>query len=121
SCSVPRQLLSPAPRPLATLSVLCLLCKEAGARQLIHSCQVFFLLLMLKSCSDANLSITLSLFGTRQRRGYMLSFTPGIEACFPAGKDSGAFGSQRARCLPEELARTEPKVRRVMRNTAPHQ
>ena len=48
-----RQFISPARMPPASLFMLFTLCKEAGAKQHIHSCQVLFLLLMLQSYSDA--------------------------------------------------------------------
>lgn len=56
-----QQFISPAHMPLATLFMLFMLCKEAGAKQLIYSCQVVFLLLMLQSYSDATRHLSLSL------------------------------------------------------------
>lgn len=48
-----RQFISPARMPPASLFMLFTLCKEAGAKHHIYSCQVLFLLLMLQSYSDA--------------------------------------------------------------------
>lgn len=58
--------------PLATPFMLFILCKEAGAKQHIYSCQALFLLLMLQSYSDATSLFFFSIQASFQKH----TFTP---------------------------------------------